>query len=58
MDVDGEKFMSPENLIRDYLGMQKVDEYNEVTLKLLAGVVDQTKDRYGALHGYSMISML
>ena len=44
MEVDGQKFMSPENLVRDYLGMQQVDEYNETTLHLLAGVVDQTKD--------------
>ena len=44
VEVDGQKFMSPENLVRDYLGMQQVDEYNETTLHLLAGVVDQTKD--------------
>lgn len=42
--MDGHKYMTPENLIRDYLGMQKVKEYNETTLSLLAGVVDQTKD--------------
>ena len=44
VEVDGQKFMSSENLVRDYLGMQQVDEYNETTLHLLAGVVDQTKD--------------
>lgn len=38
--------MTPENLIRDYLGMQKVDDYNKTTLSLLAGCVDQTKDGY------------
>lgn len=37
-------YMTPENMIRDYLGMQSDDRYNESTLKLLAGVVDQTKD--------------
>ena len=36
--------MTPVNLIRDYLGMQKVEEYNETTLNLLAGCADQTKD--------------
>ena len=46
MEQDDEKFMTPANLIRDYLGMQKVEEYNETTLNLLAGCVDQTKDGY------------
>ena len=46
MEQDDEKFMTPVNLIRDYLGMQKVEEYNETTLNLLAGCVDQTKDGY------------
>ncbi|CAH3127558.1 unnamed protein product [Pocillopora meandrina] len=44
VEQDDEKFMTPVNLIRDYLGMQKVEEYNETTLNLLAGCVDQTKD--------------
>ena len=46
VEQDDEKFMTPVNLIRDYLGMQKVEEYNETTLNLLAGCVDQTKDGY------------
>ena len=41
--------MTPENLIRDYLGMQKVEEYNKTTLTLLAGCADQTKDGYVCL---------
>lgn len=44
VEKDDEKFMTPVNLIRDYLGMQKVEEYNETTLNLLAGCADQTKD--------------
>jgi len=44
VEQDNQKFMTPENLIRDYLGMQKIEEFNETTLSLLAGVVDQTKD--------------
>ncbi|XP_031574547.1 calcium-binding mitochondrial carrier protein Aralar1-like [Actinia tenebrosa] len=44
VEQDGQKYMTPENLIRDYLGMQKIQEYDETTLSLLAGVVDQTKD--------------
>ena len=46
VEQDDEKFMTPVNLIRDYLGMQKVEEYNETTLGLLAGCADQTKDGY------------
>lgn len=46
VEKDDEKFMTPVNLIRDYLGMQKVEEYNETTLNLLAGCADQTKDGY------------
>jgi hypothetical protein len=37
-------FMTPEDFIRTFLGMQKEDNYNIETLKLLSGVVDQTKD--------------
>ena len=44
VEKEGEKYLTPVNLIRDYLGMQKVEEYNETTLGLLAGCVDQTKD--------------
>ncbi|XP_068738183.1 electrogenic aspartate/glutamate antiporter SLC25A13, mitochondrial-like isoform X1 [Montipora capricornis] len=44
VEKDGERYMTPENLIRDYLGMQKVEDYNKTTLTLLAGCVDQTKD--------------
>lgn len=44
VEKDGERYMTPENLIRDYLGMQKVEEYNKTTLTLLAGCADQTKD--------------
>ncbi|XP_033114725.1 calcium-binding mitochondrial carrier protein Aralar1-like [Anneissia japonica] len=40
----GEKFMTEEDLIRGYLGMQPERNYNQSTMKLLAGVVDQTKD--------------
>ena len=36
--------MTPEDFIRNFLGMQKEDDYNEDTLHLLSGVVDQTKD--------------
>ena len=46
MKIGTQLYMTPENMIRDYLGMQSDDRYNESTLKLLAGVVDQTKDGY------------
>nr|XP_054751730.1 electrogenic aspartate/glutamate antiporter SLC25A13, mitochondrial-like [Lytechinus pictus] len=40
----GERFMTPEDFIRGYLNMQPERNYNPDTLKLLAGVADQTKD--------------
>ncbi|XP_071943559.1 electrogenic aspartate/glutamate antiporter SLC25A12, mitochondrial-like [Antedon mediterranea] len=40
----GERFMTQEDLIRNYLGLQPERNYNPVTMKLLASVVDQTKD--------------
>lgn len=36
--------MTPEDFIRGYLNMQPERNYNPDTLKLLAGVADQTKD--------------
>ncbi|XP_071788674.1 electrogenic aspartate/glutamate antiporter SLC25A12, mitochondrial-like [Asterias amurensis] len=44
VDKDGEKFMNAEDFIRGFLGMQPERNYNPHTMKLLAGVVDQTKD--------------
>ena len=44
VEEDEEMFMTPEDFIRTFLGMQKEDNYNIETLKLLSGVVDQTKD--------------
>ncbi|XP_028395324.1 calcium-binding mitochondrial carrier protein Aralar2-like isoform X2 [Dendronephthya gigantea] len=44
LEEDGEMFMTPEDFIRTFLGMQKEDDYNVETLNLLSGVVDQTKD--------------
>ena len=44
VEEDGEKYMTPEDFIRAFLGMQKEDNYNKKTLNLLSGVVDQTKD--------------
>ena len=36
--------MNAEDFIRGFLGMQPERNYNPHTMKLLAGVVDQTKD--------------
>ncbi|XP_046846923.1 calcium-binding mitochondrial carrier protein Aralar2-like [Xenia sp. Carnegie-2017] len=44
VETDGERYMTPEDFIRTFLGMQKDDNYDVETLKLLSGVVDQTKD--------------
>ncbi|XP_072019919.1 electrogenic aspartate/glutamate antiporter SLC25A13, mitochondrial-like [Amphiura filiformis] len=44
VEKEGEQFMTESDLIRGYLGMQPERNYNPQTMKLLAGVVDQTKD--------------
>lgn len=44
VEKKGEQFMTSEDFIRGYLGMQPERNYNADTMKLLAGVVDQTKD--------------
>ncbi|XP_071826693.1 electrogenic aspartate/glutamate antiporter SLC25A13, mitochondrial-like isoform X1 [Apostichopus japonicus] len=44
VEKKGEQFMTSEDFIRGYLGMQAERNYNADTMKLLAGVVDQTKD--------------
>ncbi|XP_022087095.1 calcium-binding mitochondrial carrier protein Aralar1-like [Acanthaster planci] len=43
-EKEGEKFMTAEDFIRGFLGMQPERNYNPNTMKLLAGVADQTKD--------------
>ncbi|XP_071478145.1 electrogenic aspartate/glutamate antiporter SLC25A12, mitochondrial-like [Diadema antillarum] len=46
IEQSGERFMTPEDFIRGYLNMQPERNYNPDTLKLLAGVADQTKDGF------------
>ncbi|XP_038046015.1 calcium-binding mitochondrial carrier protein Aralar1-like [Patiria miniata] len=44
VEKEAEKFMTSEDFIRGFLGMQPERNYNPNTMKLLAGVADQTKD--------------
>lgn len=46
VEKEGEMYMTPEDFIRTFLGMQKEENYNKDTLHLLSGVVDQTKDGF------------
>ncbi|KAF7263579.1 hypothetical protein GWI33_001825 [Rhynchophorus ferrugineus] len=44
VEKNGERFMSPEDFIIKYLGLLDADNYNANTLKLLASIVDTSKD--------------
>ena len=46
IENQGEKFMTLEDFILKYIGLLTDTEYNEDSLKLLANVVDTTKDGY------------
>ena len=46
IEKDGEHFMTADNFIRSYLGLYTEPEYNEKTVKLLANIVDTSKDGY------------
>lgn len=49
MEDDGERYMTPHDLMRDFLQMDAAC-FNETTLKLFSGCVDQTKDGYVTEH--------
>lgn len=44
VEQKGSRFMTPENFIRDYLGMYPEANYNRETVKILASAADTTKD--------------
>ncbi|XP_070792355.1 electrogenic aspartate/glutamate antiporter SLC25A12, mitochondrial [Pituophis catenifer annectens] len=44
VEQSGERYMTPEDFVRRYLGLYTEPHYNPKTVDLLAGVADQTKD--------------
>ncbi|XP_062519430.1 electrogenic aspartate/glutamate antiporter SLC25A13, mitochondrial-like [Corticium candelabrum] len=44
IERDGEVFMSPEDFFQRYLGIHSENDYSRQSLRLLVGVVDQTKN--------------
>ncbi|XP_012286081.1 calcium-binding mitochondrial carrier protein Aralar1 isoform X2 [Orussus abietinus] len=43
-EKDGERFMTPCDFVRTYLGLYKDADYNPDSVRLLAGIVDTSKD--------------
>lgn len=43
-EIDGEKFMTATDFVQKYLGLFTDQHYNEESVKLLAGIVDTSKD--------------
>ncbi|XP_049770926.1 calcium-binding mitochondrial carrier protein Aralar1 isoform X1 [Schistocerca cancellata] len=43
-EIDGEKFMTATDFVQKYLGLFTDQNYNEESVKLLAGIVDTSKD--------------
>uniref|UniRef100_A0A8I5NXY4 EF-hand domain-containing protein n=1 Tax=Papio anubis TaxID=9555 RepID=A0A8I5NXY4_PAPAN len=43
-EVDGERYMTPEDFVQRYLGLYNDPNSNPKIVQLLAGVADQTKD--------------
>lgn len=44
--IGSEKFMSPSDFVRSYLGLLADDNYNPETLRRIANCADTTKDGY------------
>ncbi|XP_064643384.1 electrogenic aspartate/glutamate antiporter SLC25A12, mitochondrial-like isoform X3 [Lineus longissimus] len=43
-EIAGEKFLSPDDFVRRYLGLLRHENHNEETVTLLANIVDTTKN--------------
>ncbi|GLV42105.1 aralar1 [Carabus blaptoides fortunei] len=43
-EKNGEKFMTPEDFVRGYLGLFSATDYNKESVRLLAGIVNTSKD--------------
>lgn len=44
MEIKGERFMTGEDFIRKYIGLFPDENYNRESVKLLAGIVNASKD--------------
>ncbi|XP_043215075.1 calcium-binding mitochondrial carrier protein Aralar1-like isoform X4 [Amphibalanus amphitrite] len=44
LEKDGQKYMTPTDFIRNFLGWFKEDNFNPESVKLLAGIIDTSKD--------------
>lgn len=44
VEKNGDKFMTPEDFIRSYLGLYKDEDYNPKTVRLLGSILDTSKD--------------
>ena len=44
LEKDGQKYMTPTDFIRNFLGWFTEDGYNPESVKLLAGIIDTSKD--------------
>ena len=44
VDADGERFMTPDDFIRKYLGLYKHDDYSKSTVLQLGSLLDTSKD--------------
>lgn len=44
VEIKGENFMTPEDFIRNYIGLFPGENYNKDSVKLLASIVNSSKD--------------
>jgi len=44
VEKNGDKFMTPEDFIRSYLGLYAEQNFNSKTVKLLGSILDTSKD--------------
>lgn len=45
-EKNGERFMTPSDFVRSYLGLYTNPDYNPDSVNLLAGIVDTSKDGF------------
>lgn len=44
VEKNGQRYMTPEDFIRSYLGLYSEDDYNQRTVKMLGDILDTSKD--------------
>jgi solute carrier family 25 aspartate/glutamate transporter 12/13 len=47
-----EKLMTPDDFIRSFLGLLTTENYNKTSVKLLAGIIDTSKDELISFHEF------